>query len=101
MFDHRIILAGEFIEFFTELMFGSGAWFGLIIILAICFLGAWKAKYSAPLWILILLFMGFQYLEQIGDEISVTNNFAWSWLIAWMGAGIIGFIFYQQLNTKK
>jgi hypothetical protein len=28
-------MAGEFIEFFTELMFGSGSWIGLIIIVAI------------------------------------------------------------------
>ena len=54
----------EWNDLFKALLFGEGAWLGLIIILVICIvaIGAWK--YSACLFIPVMVFLGIAYLGQ-------------------------------------
>ena len=92
-------MAGEFTEFFEELMFGSGAWFGIIIILGLSFLISYKAKYSSMCFILIVVFMAFNYLGEIGGNISASNSFAWAFIIALMGVAVLGYIFMKDLGV--
>ena len=89
----------EIVEFFNELMFGSGAWFGIILVLGICFLVAYKAKFSSIPFMMILIFMGYQYLEEIGGKISVENSFCWAFLISMMGVVILGYIFLKDAGV--
>jgi len=53
----------EWNDLFNALLFGQGAWLGLIIILVICIvaIGAWK--YSACLFIPVAIFLGIAYLS--------------------------------------
>ena len=89
----------EIIEFFTELMFGSGAWYGLILTLSIALLVSYKAKFSSMVFIMILTFMGFQYLQEIGGMISVENSFCWAFIINCMGIVILGYIFLRDMGV--
>ena len=86
----------EIVEFFNELMFGSGAWYGLILTLSIALLVSYKAKFSSLIFILILTFMGFRYLEEIGGMISVENSFCWAFIINCLGVVILGYIFLRD-----
>lgn len=88
----------EIVEFFTELMFGSGAWFGLLIILAIAFIVSYKAKYSSLVFIMILLFLGITYMDEVGNEISPTSMFVWAIIIDFVGVIILGLILARDLG---
>lgn len=89
-------MSGEFIEFFEELLFGSGAWLGLILIIGVTFAIAYKAKYTSMLFMLILIFMGFNYLDEIGANISLDNSFCWAFIIDLMGVVIMGYVFLRD-----
>ena len=86
----------EIVEFFNELMFGSGAWFGLILIVSIALLVSYKAKYSSLIFIMILVFMGLNYWEEMGGKISVTSNFMWAIIIDFIGIIILGLVFLKD-----
>lgn len=91
-------MAGEFIEFFTELMFGSGAWFGLILVLAVAFTVAYQIKLTSVLWIFILLFLNFEYWAHIGAEISISSNFVWAIIITYVAMALMGYNFYSFIK---
>jgi len=55
-------MAGEFIEFFTELMFGSGAWFGLILACAILLIIASINKFGGIVAMPIAILISFEYM---------------------------------------
>jgi len=93
-------MAGEFIEFFTELLFGSGAWIGLMLILGFMFVVAYKVKYTSVLWIFILLFLNFEYWGQIGGEISITSNFMWSIIITYVAMLLMAANFIQAIRKR-
>lgn len=93
-------MAGEFTEFFTELMFGSGAWFGLALFIALSFVVSYKARYSSGIWLFILLFLNFEYWGQLGGEISLDNNFVWSIIISYIAVALMGFMFYKDITKK-
>lgn len=67
-------------EVFNELLFGSGAWLGLIIILVLLFGGTKANKYLGVAFIPVSLFLGIMYF----DNVSTSENFMW--------AGVIMFI---------
>jgi len=67
-------MSGEFEELFQELFFGSGAWFGLIIIVSLALIVSFRVKYSGVVWTIILLFITLEYLENI----AVSDNFMWA-----------------------
>jgi len=83
-----VLAAGDFIEFFTELLFGSGAWLGLIIILSLILLVVTAVKYSSVVFTPILIFLGILYLENLAAD----NNFLYAVLIAWGTIPILLFI---------
>lgn len=88
----------EIIEFFNELMFGSGAWIGLILILSIAFLVSYNAKYSSLVFIVILIFMGLNYWDEVGGKISLTSTFVWSIIIDFIGVIILGLILMKDVG---
>lgn len=94
-------MAGEFIEFFTELMFGSGAWIGLMLILGFMFVVAYKVRLTSVLWIFILLFLNLEYWGQIGGEISIESNFMWSIIITYLAMVLMAAIFIDFLFEKR
>lgn len=62
-----------FDEFFNELMFGSGAWFGLILIIAIVIIVTAHKKISGVLFMPITIFIGIYYLQHLESN----NMFIW------------------------
>jgi hypothetical protein len=57
-------MAGEFVEFFTELMFGSGSWIGLILIVVLLLLIGFINKYGGMLSMPISVLIFFEYINQ-------------------------------------
>ena len=57
-------MAGEFTEFFTELLYGTGSWIGITLMLAFFIAIIVKWKYSTVLFLPITIFMGIDYLDQ-------------------------------------
>ncbi len=92
--------ASNMLEIFDELMFGSGAWIGLILILGFMFVVAYRAKYTSVIFILILLFLNLEYWGQIGYQIDVTSNFMWSIVISYVAMGFMGVIVYHDLKAR-
>ena len=88
------------LEIFNELLFGSGAWLGLMLILGFMFLIAYKAKYTSVLFLLILLFLNFEYWDQIGYAIDVTSNFMWSIVISYIAMLFMGLILYHDIKDR-
>jgi hypothetical protein len=66
-------MAGEFLEFFNELLFGSGAWIGAIIIVSIVALTTLRAKLSGVIFMPICIFLGIEYF----NKISSNSNLMW------------------------
>lgn len=91
-------LLSEIVELFNELLFGSGAWLGLILILSVAFLVSYKAKYSSIMFILILIFMGLNYWDEIGGKISLSSNFVWAIIIDFIGIIILSTVLYRDIK---
>lgn len=72
-------------------MFGSGAWLGLILALALMLVVAVIVKYSSIVWLLVLIFLTFEYMGEMGGEISITSNFMWSVIICFVGVAVMAF----------
>jgi len=64
-------------EIFYELMFGSGAWIGFILILVIMCLAAYKNRLLCIFMIPTSLCMSFLYF----DNIAGNNNLTWAAVI--------------------
>ena len=88
------------LEIFDELLFGSGAWIGLMLILGFMFVIAYKAKYTSVLFLLILLFLNFEYWGQIGYAIDVTSNFMWSIVISYVAMVFMGLVLYHDIKHR-
>lgn len=85
-------------DWFNALMFGSGAWFGAIIILSMAVLVSYKARYSSAFFIVILIMLEFNYLQQIGNLIDITNNFVWAFVINGIGLMVVASIFLKDVG---
>lgn len=81
-------------EFFTALLFGSGAWFTLIILLAVSLLVTSVVKYGSLPFIFILMFLGVEYLLNV----SQTSNFIYATIIAW---GCIPLLIFIEVKRKR
>lgn len=70
-------MAGEFTELFTELLFGTGSWIGLIIILVLMVIALASWKWSGILCLPISLMLGIEYfLHALG----------WQGIVMWLFA---------------
>lgn len=77
-------MTGEAVEFFNELLFGSGSWLGLILIIVICLLVVSRVKYASLPMTVILLFIGLDYLQN-------TPN-TWHVIVSWVTIPLLLFI---------
>ena len=82
-------------DLFTALLFGSGAWFGLLLIIAVCILVAYTVKYSGVFFTLFLIFLGYEYLTRITNA-NYMN--IWFMLITWGASALIFAMFYQDVK---
>jgi hypothetical protein len=64
-------------EVFNALFYGSGSWFGLLLLLAICLGLLVKWKYSGALLLPITVFLGIEYLDK---------TLIWHTIIMWITA---------------
>lgn len=69
-----------FAEFFNELLFGSGAWLGFLLIITIVLLLSLKVKYSSIILIPTTIMIGILYLENV----AVNSNFMWATIIMFL-----------------
>jgi len=67
-------MAGEALEFFTELMFGSGGWLGLILIVILLASITYKIKEAGYVSLVIAVFLALEYFENVDPS----TNFYWS-----------------------
>jgi len=77
-------MTGEAEEFFMELLFGSGSWLGLILIVVIALLVVSQVKYSSLPMTVILIFMGLDYL------LNTPNT--WHVIVSWVTIPLLLFI---------
>jgi len=84
-------MANEAQEFFQELLYGEGAFLGLILILTILILVNYKYKNSGILFIPIAIMMGIQYL----NNISTSSNFMWCAIIMFLA---VPFLLYRMVE---
>jgi len=78
-------------EFFQELLYGEGAFLGLILILSIVILVTYKYKNAGILFIPICIFMGIQYL----GNISASSNFMWCAIIMFLA---VPFLLFRMVD---
>jgi len=83
-------MAGEFQEFFTELLYGTGCWIGITIMLAFFVAITVKWKHSSVLFLPITIFMGIEYLDR---------DLGWQALIMFLSG--IFMLFYLVKELKK
>jgi len=67
-------MSGEALEFFTELMFGSGGWLGFILIVILLASITYKVKEAGYISLVIAVFMALEYFENVDPS----TNFYWS-----------------------
>jgi len=87
-------MSAEITEVFDELLFGSGAWIGLIIILAIMLPLSVKIKYSSVIWIIVMIFLEIEYFNNISRE----SNFMWAIIISLMAIGFFAYRIYEDVK---
>lgn len=76
-------------EFFQELIFGSGGWLGLILIVILLAGITYKVKEAGYVGFLIAVFMALEYFENVNPS----SNFYWS--------GVIMFLFGVSLAVSS
>jgi len=90
---------GEFVEFFEELLFGSGALFGLLLIFGLCIMFSYRFKYASVFCIFVMVILNFEYWGQIGDKISVSSMFMWSIVMSYVGIFILIGLLWRDLRS--
>jgi len=84
----------EISELFTELLFGSGALIGLTLLMAVAFIVSAKVKYAASIFVVIFLFLAWEYFSHI----TATSMNAWYFLICLVVAVFLGGFIYQDVT---
>jgi len=69
-------------QFFYELLFGTGAWLGIIIIVSIIITVTLREKLSGAIFLPICIFLGSQYLEKV----AVNNDLMWGAILMFIMA---------------
>lgn len=80
-------------QLFTELLFGSGAWIGFLLVISIVFLMTWKIKESGIIFIPFTIFMGISYLQNV----SASSNFMWGSILMFITSV---FLVYRLAKKK-
>lgn len=60
-------------EAFQVLLYGEGAWIGLLLFMTVMIVIGAKSKWASILFIPLSVFIGISYLENV----SVSSNFMW------------------------
>lgn len=87
----------EIQDLFFELLFGSGAMFGLIILISIALIIAVLVKYSSSIFMVIFLFLAWEYF----GHITATSLNAWYFIISLVVTAFLGAIFANDVTSKK
>jgi len=73
------VVLSAYADLFKELLFGEGAWLGLILILMLILILVTVVKYSSLITFPILVFLGIMYL----NNVPANSYFMYSALITW------------------
>lgn len=85
-------VAGEFVEFFTELMFGSGAWIGMIVICALILVIAAINKHGGIIAMPIGVLLGITYFQ---------HELIWQGIITFFCGIIVMLASIHEVGKKK
>ncbi len=84
-------MAGEFADFFTELLYGSGSILALILILILTLAITVKWRYSGVLMFPILIILGINYLNV---------NLEWNAVLSFFGAIFTVVFMVKEIKPK-
>jgi glycerol-3-phosphate acyltransferase PlsY len=73
-------MAGEFIEFFTELLFGSGHWIGLILFIVLMIVIGALNRYASIIGVVLGILLSFEYMK---------NSLGWDAIVIFISSFII------------
>lgn len=71
----------EIDEVFRALLFGEGFWLGFLIITSVCLLVANRIKYSGSIFVMVLIFLGLEYSENLVSS----SNKMWGIVLCFIG----------------
>lgn len=71
------VLVTQAQDLFNELLFGSGGWLGLIIVMSLSFLITYKIKYASIPFSIVSFFLGLL----LWDNIATNNNLMWASIV--------------------
>jgi hypothetical protein len=86
-------------DFFTELLYGGGAWLYLFLILAIAFLVSWKVFWFSIISMVGMIFIGIQYIEY-GNAHGWTNELVYKVILLFFSAMIFLYVFAQAIRRE-
>ena len=86
------LATGDFAELFQELIYGSGAWIGVLIVVGLALLIVMAVKYSSLPMVFILIFYGIFVLQNATDP----SNILFVVPIAWFSAPLLIFIDFKR-----
>jgi len=79
---------------FFELLFGSGAFIGLTLLIAAALIVAVAVKYSSIIFMILFAFLSWEYFKNI----SPTSLNAWYFLISLIVALFLGVKLYEDIT---
>jgi hypothetical protein len=87
-----VVMAGEFVEFFNELLFGSGSWLGLIIICILMLVLASMNKYAGIIAMPIGIFLSIEY---------ATRGLGWHAVLSMLAAIFCLYLGVEKVRKKQ
>lgn len=93
------VLANIATDFFTELLYGGGAWLYLFLILAIAFLVSWKVFWFSIVSMVGTIFIGIQYITYANTN-GWTNEIVYKVILLFFSAIIFLYVFAQAIRRE-
>lgn len=92
-------MANEFLDLFEQLFYSTEVWgfIGIAGIIAFFFLVTYKVKYVFPFFVLILAFMGVQYVGMVAE----TAFYIWHFIFLIVGALFLMVFGVERFYHKK
>lgn len=91
--NHSVVMAMSGIEdVFNELLFGQGAFLGLIIIVSLILMVGALNKYARLVFMPITVLMAIMYLDNIADS----SIFMWCAVIMFLCTVLLGWMFVEK-----
>lgn len=95
MIEHLIMNTWD--DLFSVFLYGGGGWLGLIVIMSIIVLVVYKVKLSGMLFMVVSIFIGITYLENV----AVNSNLMWCAIMMFLTALYCIFLTIYAVYEKR